>query len=156
MSTPVALTNANVVTFIKTDPLHVGFAAILSSNPGQDAPLIAAANNAGGPGSGTVAGDPITAQELLDLVDGGEFNTMTGPQLQQLTTIMSAGNVDMGSAASQSKLSTLFTTYAKSLAAIQAMYSRPAGPFEVYFGKGNVCTVAILDAARNSGSGNQF
>lgn len=155
MST-VALTDANVVTFIKTDPLHVGFAAILTANPGQDAPLIAAANNASGPGSSTVAGDPITSQALLDAIDASEFNAMTSPQLQQLQTIMTPGNVDMGSAQSQAKLTALLASFATSKATVQAKYTRPAGAFEVYFGKGNLCTQAILDSARNSGSGNNF
>lgn len=155
MST-VALTDANVVTFIKTDPRSVGFAAILTANPGADAPLIAAANNASGPGSGTVAGDPITSQALLDLVDATEFNAMTTAQLTQLQTIMTPGNVDMGAGQSQGKLTALFASFATSKAAIEGKYNRAAGAFEVYFGKGNVCTQAILDSARNSNGGNQF
>lgn len=152
----VALTDANVITFIKTDPLHVGFAAILTADPGQDAPLVAAANNASGPGSGTVAGDPITSQSLFDLVDAGEYATMTSAQLQSLQNFLTLQNVDMGSVPSQAKLNNLFASYSKSLTAIQGVYTRPAGPFEVYFGKGNLCTAAILDAARNSGAGNNF
>jgi hypothetical protein len=152
----VALTDANVVTFITTDPRAVGFAAIRTANPGADAPLIAAANNTSGPGAGTVAGDPISSQALLDAIDGVEFNAMTSPQLQQLQTIMTPGNVDMGSAPSQSKLTTLLASYATSKAAIEAKYNRAAGPFEVYFGKGNICTQQILDSARNSGAGNNF
>lgn len=152
----VALTDANVVTFIKTDPLHVGFAAILTADPGQDAPLVTAANNVSGPGSGTVAGDPITSQALFDLIDATEYAAMTSPQLQSLQNFLTLQNVDMGSAPAQLKLNNLFSAYSKSLTAIQSAYTRPAGPFEVYFGKGNVCTAAILDAARNSGSGNNF
>lgn len=152
----VALNNANVIIFITTDPRAVGFAAILTASPGQDAPLVTAANNASGPGSGTVAGDPITSQALFDLVDAAEYGAMTSPQLASLQNFLSLQNVDMGSAASQLKLNNLFASYAKSLAAIQSVYTRAAGAFECYFGKGNVCTAAILDAARNSGAGNNF
>lgn len=151
-----AVTNANIITFIVSDPLNVGFAAIRTANPGADQPLINASNNASGPGSGTVVGDPITAQALFDLVDGGEYSAMTSPQLQSFQNFLVLQNVDMGSAPTQSKLSTLFASYLKSLTAIQGVYNRAAGPWEVYFGKGNLCTQALLDAARNSGSGNNF
>lgn len=152
----VALTNANIITFIKTDPLHVGFAAILTANPGQDQPLVDAANNASGPGSGTVAGDNMNSADFFDLIDGDEYNAMTGPQLQSLSTIMSAGTVKLGSAATQAKLDPLLASYPKSLAKVQAAYTRPAGPWEVYFGVGKICDAGQLDAARNSGAGNNF
>lgn len=155
MST-VALTDANVVTFITTDPRSVGFAAIRSANPGADQPLVDAANNASGPGNGTVAGDTISSQDLFDLVDADEYAAMTSPQLQSLQNFLTLQNVDMGSASSQLKLNNLFANYANSLAAIQATYTRPAGAFEVYFGKGHLCNATILDSARNSGAGNNF
>lgn len=152
----VPVTDANVVTFIKTDPRNVGFAAILTADPGQDQPLIDAANNASGPGSGTVAGDAITSQALFDLVDAAEYAAMTSPQLQSLQNFLTLQNVDMGSVATQQKLDNLFANYATSRVAIQAKYTRPAGAWEVYFGKGNLCTGAILDSARNSGAGHNF
>ena len=153
---PVALSNANIISFITSDPRSVGFSAIRTAHPGADQPLIDAANNASGPGAGTVAGDPITASALLDLIDGDEFNTMTTAQLTQLQTILAVQTVDAGTTPTQGKLSALFSSYAKSLASVQASYTRPAGPWEVYFGKGNVATAQLLDAARNSGSGNNF
>lgn len=156
MSTPVPVTDANVITFIKTDPLSVGFAAILTASPGTDQPLVDAANNAEGPGSGTVAGDPITGAALMDLIDADEFSAMTTAQLTQLQTILAAQTVNMGSSPTQQKLSSLFAEYATSKAQIEASYVRPAGAWEVYFGKGNLATASILDHARNSGAGHNF
>lgn len=155
MSTP-AVTDANIITFITTDPESVGFSAIRTAHPGDDSELLAAANSTTGPGSGTVAADPITAQALLDLINSDDFNTMTTAQLTTLQTIFAAQPVNMGSVPTQEKLSALFADYATSLAAIEAAYVRPAGPWEVYFGKGNVATAQLLDHARNSGSGNNF
>lgn len=153
---PNAVTNANVVAFIKTDPLHVGFAAVLTASPGQDAPLLSLCNSVSSPGAGTKAGSPVTAAALLDLVDAAEFSSMTTAELTQLQTILAAGNVNVGGAPAQSKLNALLATYARSLAAVQLTYTQPATPWEVYFGAGQVATTSILDAARNSSGGNQF
>lgn len=150
----VALTDANVVTFIKTDPLHVGFAAILTASPGQDAPLMAAANNASGPGSGTVAGDPMGKSDAFKLIAPSEWAVMTSAEFDSWNSIPDP--VDMGDSVIQQDLSLLFKNYATSLAAFNGKATRPAGAFEVYFGKGNLCTQAILDSARNSGAGNNF
>lgn len=155
MSNP-AVTDANVITFITADPRSVGFSAIRTANPGQDEPLIVAANNAEGPGSGTVAGDPMNSADFFDLIDGEEYNAMTGPQLTSLQTIMSPGSVKLGSAPTQAKLDNLLADYATSLAAVRAKYTTPAGAWEVYFGKGNLADGPTLDHARNSGSGNNF
>ena len=154
MTFPV--TNANVITFIVSDPRSVGFAAIRTANPGADSPLVAAANSTTGPGAGTVAGDPITASDLLDLLDATEFASLTTAQLSQLQTIMSAGTVNMGSSATQAKLTTILADYATSKAAVTTKFTRAASPWEVYFGKGNQCSGSILDDARNSGSGSNF
>lgn len=154
MSTPV--TNANVVTFITSDPRSVGFAAIRAANPGADAPLLAAANNPSGPGAGTVAGDAITPAALSDLISASEWNTMTAAQYQALADLKANGTILVGNAPTQAKLNLLFADYPTSLAAIQATYTRAAGPWETYFGKGSLATTALLDAARNSNGGSQF
>lgn len=151
---PVPVTNANIVTFITTDPLGVGFAAIRSASPGADTPLLTPANAAGV--NYQVPSDPITASALLDLIDAGEFSTMTTAQLTQLQTILDTQTVSIGGAAAQAKLNSLLASYAKSLAAVQAKYTRNGSPWEYYFGAGQVATVSQLDAARNSGSGNNF
>jgi hypothetical protein len=154
--TAVAVNNANVISFIVSDPLHVGFAAIRAANPGSDGPLIAAANNVNGPGAGTVAGNPITPAELEDLIDAGEWETLTTAQLASLGNLDNLGTILIGSPATQAKLNELFANLPKSLAAIQAAYTRPAGPWEVYFGVGQQASINVLDAARNSGAGGNF
>lgn len=150
------LTNANVVAFIVSDPRSVGFSAIRTAHPSEDGPLIEAANNTSGPGAGTVSGDAITSSALLDLIDAGEFVTLTTAQLAQLQTIMSAGVVNVGAVSTQDKLATLLADKATSLANVSARFTRPAGPWEVYFGKGNQAGVGVLDDARNSNGGSQF
>jgi hypothetical protein len=150
------INNANIVTFIVTDPLAVGFLAIRTASPGVDAPLLAACNSNTGLGAGTKAGSPITAAALLDLISASEFSAMTTAELTQLQTILATQTVNVGNAPSQAKLNSLFANYLVSLDAIQATYSQPASPWEVYFGAGQVATTALLDAARNSGSGGNF
>ena len=150
------VTDANVITFIVSDPRSVGFSAIRAAHPGDDNALIVAASSTDGPGSGTVGADPITSSDLLDLVAAGDFSAMNSAQLAQLQTILSAGSVNIGQSASQAKLDSLFANFATTKATLQSNYTRPASPWEVYFGAGQAPTISILDHARNSGSGNNF
>lgn len=154
MSTPVPVTDANVITFIKTDPLSVGFAAILTANPGADQPLVDAANNASGPGSGTVAGDPMSKSDAFSLIAPSEWAAMTTAQLESWGSLPDP--INMGDPVIQQDLALLFADYATSLAAFNGKSTRPAGAWEVYFGKGNLATASILDHARNSGAGHNF
>jgi hypothetical protein len=154
MSTPVAVTDANVITFIKTDPLHVGFAAILTANPGADQPLVDASNNASGPGAGTVAGDPMSKSDAFNSIAPAEWNVMTSAQLDSWNSLPDP--IQMGEVNIQQDLALLFAGYATSLASFQTKFTRPGSPWEVYFGKGQVATNAVLDHARNSGAGGNF
>lgn len=151
-----ALTNANIIAFIVSDPLHVGFAAIRAANPGADAPLLAAANNASGPGAGTKPGPAMAANAVFSLLDAGEWITLTEPEEGSWNQMVAAQPMLMGDPGWQAKFNALFANYPKSLAAIQAFYTQPASPWEVYFGAGQVATTAELDAARNSGAGSNF
>lgn len=154
MTAPVDVTNANIITFFKTDPLHVGFAAILAANPGADQPLIDAANNASGPGAGTVAGDPMSKSDAFNLIAPTELSVMTTAQFNEWAAFPDP--INMGNANMQQDLNLLFADYATSLASFKAVYTRAAGPWETYFGKGNLASAALIDAARNSGTGNNF
>ena len=80
MSTP-AVNDANVITFIASDPRSVGFAAIRAAHPGADDVLVAAANSPTGPGSGMVAGDPMAKDDAFSLIAPSEWAVMTSAQL---------------------------------------------------------------------------
>lgn len=151
---PVAITNASIITFIVSDPLGVGFAAIRSANPGADAPLLSAANAISQ--SFQVPNSPMTSANFMQLIDSGEFATLTTAEESQLTLMLSPGVLNIGTAAIQADLNALFANYPKSLAAIKAQYTQSASPWAYYFGEGQVATQSQLDQARNSGSGNNF
>lgn len=85
-----------------------------------------------------------------------ELSTFTTAQLAQLQTLLTVQTILVGNSATQAKFDSLLANFATSKAAVQATYTRTAGPWEVYFGKGNLATVGLLDAARNSNGGNQF
>jgi hypothetical protein len=151
---PVPVNNASIVSFITTDPLSLGLAAIRTASPGADAPLLAVLTPAGA--SYPVPSSPITAAALLDLVNAGEFSSMTNAELTQLQTLLTAGSINVGTAPAQAKLNSLFADFPTSLAAIRATYTRNGSPWEYWFGAGAAPTTSILDAARNSGGGSQF
>lgn len=148
------LNNANIVTFIVSDPLSVGFSAIRTAHPGSDDELVAAANNASGPGAGTVAGDPISYSDFFALINADEWAAMTTAQLAQLASF--GDQIKMGDAGAQAKVNALFSGFATSKASLSALFSRPATPWEVHFGKGLSASTSQLDEARNSGSESNF
>ena len=148
---PNALTNANVITFITTDPYSVGFAAIRAAHPGSDPELIAAANSKTGPGSSTEPADPISAAALIDLIDADNFAAMNTAQLSQLDAITQAGTVNIGVSSTQAKLNAVFSGMSTTLANLTNAYTKPASPWERYFGAGQVADTNTLDNARNSG-----
>jgi len=152
----LAITSQNVINFIVQDSRNVGFLSIRQSFPGANQPLLDAANNVSGPGFGSVAGDPISATDFLDLLDATEFNALTTAQLAQVNTLMAPGTITMGSSRTQEKLNAILANYATSLAAVQAKYTRSGSPWEMTFGKGSVADNETLNTARNSGSGNNF
>ncbi len=151
---PTELTPANILTFIKTDPLSVGFAAIITANPGLDGPLEDAANDVNGPGSGTVGGDGLPSGELVKLIDKSEWNLLTILNQSQLTTIGTTSPLDMGSENVQGILEATFANCPKTLAVLRAKYTRRAGAWEVYFGKGHTANGNDIDSARNITPGN--
>jgi hypothetical protein len=149
----VEVNNANVIAFINgNSTLH----AIALEHPGANQPLIDACNGTTGIGAGTVAGDPVSASQLLTLLDADDLQRMSTQQIALLTFYTSVQTLDLGDASIQSKLNAVLATYATSKAAVQAKYTRPGSLWEVHFGKGLVCDQVILDTARNSGSGNNF
>ena len=154
MTFPV--TNANVVTFITTDPYTVGFDAIRTAHPGSDAELIAACNNKTGTGSSTEPADPISSAALIDLIDAGNFVAMNSAQLAQLNAITQPGTVNVGNESTQSKLNAVFSGMTATLNNLTNAYSQAASPWERYFGAGQSADAGTLDAARNSNGGSQF
>ena len=72
-----AVTNANIITFIVSDPRSVGFSAIRTAHPGLDGPLVDAASNASGVGSGVVPSDPISKTDLYGLIDPGNLKELS-------------------------------------------------------------------------------
>ena len=151
---PVPVTSANIITFIVSDPLSVGFSAIRTASPSSDGPLEIAANAVSD--LYPVPNSPLTASQLLNLINATEFNAMTTAQLTQLSTIFSVGSITVGLSAMQTKLNTLFDSYPTSLASIQSAYTQSGSPWQYYFGVGQSATNSLLDNARNSGSGNNF
>lgn len=149
-------TNANIISFINSDPLSCGVHTYAVAHPGDDPGIMNIVNSTISPGAGPVAADPINSADFFDLIDGDDFNAMTNAQLQQLSTIMSVGSVNMGSTATQNKLDALLANFATSRVAVQANYTRQGSPWEVWFGKGHAASQQSLDDARNSGSGNNF
>lgn len=149
-----AVTDANIITFIVSDPLSVGFAAIRTAHPGSDSDLIVAANDVSGPGSGTVAADPISKSDLFGLIDSSNLVAMNSQQIGLWG--MLPDTVKIGEAGTQANLEAIFDGFAATLGNFANAYVQPAGPWEVYFGKGNLATQQLLDSARNSGSGNNF
>ncbi len=147
---------ANIIAFIVSDPLSVGFAAIRAAHPGADQPLADAANSTTGPGSGTLPAGQISKLDFDDLINGTDFGNLTSPQLESLTYLTAGGSIDIGSAVTQAKLASLFSGLSTTKAAMAAAGVRPASPAEIYFAAGTVITNTQLDQARNSGSGNNF
>lgn len=150
------LDNADVITFIVSDPLAVGFAAIRAAHEGSDQQLADASNSTSGPGSGTAPAGQISKLEFDDLIDAVEFGELTGPQLSSLGYLTADGSINIGSADTQAKLAAIFANLSTSKAAVIAAGVRPASPAEIYFGSGTVIDNGTLDRARNSGSGGNF
>jgi len=147
---------ANLLAFILTDPRGVGLAALIAASPGQDSPIVAALNNPSGPGSGTVPREPIAANDFVNYIDGNDYSALNATQLQQITTYIQPGSVNIGGANIQTGLAIIFANYATTKATMAALATRPASPAEAYFGPGTVVTINDVDAARNSGSGHNF
>lgn len=151
---PVAVTNANIIEFFVTDPLSVGFADIRTANPGASQPLIDASVNTSGPGAGTVAADPIAKSDLYGLINPTNLVAMNSQQIGLWGMI--PDTVKIGESGTQANLEAMFDGFSATLASFAAAYTRPAGPWEVYFGKGNLPSISIIDDARNSPPGDNF
>jgi hypothetical protein len=108
--------------------------------------LITAANDANGPGSGTVSADPISKTDLYGLIDAANLVAMNTQQIALWGMIPDP--VKIGEAGTQANLEAIFDGFEATLNNFANTYTRPAGPWEVYFG--------VLDDARNSDGGNQF
>lgn len=151
---PVPVTNANIITFIVSDPLAVGFAAIRTANPGADGPLMTAANAVSG--AYQVPNSPMTAANFEQLFNAEEFATFTTAMEAELSLILQPGVINIGSTAIQADLDALFASYPLTLAAVRGQYTQAASAWAYYFGAGQTATQTVLDQARNSGAGNNF
>ena len=151
-----AYTTANLLTFIKTDPLQIGLAAIIAAAPGQDDPILNAINSPTGPGSGQVKREPIAANDFLAACSGFDMASLTTAQLTTLGIYTQVGTVSIGEATVQAMIANVFANYPTSKAALSALATRNGSPAEVYFGPGTVVSQDDVDKARNSGSGHNF
>lgn len=151
---PVAINNASIISFMKTDPLGLGLVAIETANPGSDPPLLAAVN-AVNPAF-QVPADPMSADAFEQLFDPGEFATFTTAMEAQLQLMLTPGTLDIGTPSIQADLDALFANFPKTLANVRAAYTQSASGWAYWFGVGQTATQTQLDAARNSGSGNNF
>ena len=147
----VEVNEANIIALINGNSV---LSAVASAHRGDDAQLNAACNAVSS--SVTLPGDPITPAAFTDLLDGDEYRTFTQPVFSQLGFLTAAGTVVMGSSATQEKLDGILAPYSKSLAAVQARYTRNGSLWEGQFGKGLSSNQDWLDKARNFGSGNNF
>lgn len=151
---PVAVNNANIVTFISTDPLGLGFAAIRTAHPGQDQPLIEAAIVVSA--DYQIPSSPMSPADFQELYNANELASFSGPMLDQLQLMYAAGAINIGSRAIGAQLDALFADFPLTLANVQTRYTRPGTAWEYYFGAGHAPTTALLDSARNSGAGSNF
>lgn len=155
MSVPtVAPTNpysvSLLITELKTDPLSLGYAALISAD--NIAALSALLNSRSGQGTGPVAGDTLNAVQFRDLIDPTDAGNMLASATTALVFHVGALDVDVGNPKRQAILNTILSQYSATLANVQATYTRTGSRAEVLWGNGTIVSDSDIESAISQGA----
>ena|ERR1051325_9099247 len=144
-----ALTPAQIsqlATELNTDPAGLGYSPLVAA--GRDAALVDALNQVRPGGAFQVDRERVPTYAIFASVDAAEFLALTSIQLQQLTTILNAGQVDLSNANIRNILvccgagagTGIFANPSATRTNLIALAKRQGSRAEVLWGSGTVVT----------------
>jgi hypothetical protein len=151
-----ALTPAQIsqlATELNTDPAGLGYSPLVAA--GRDAALVDALNQVRPGGAYAVDRERVPTYAIFAAVDAAEFLALTSTQLQQLTTILNAGQVDLSNANIRNILvccgagagTGIFANPSATRSNLIALAKRQGSRAEVLWGSGTVVTVRDVSLA---------
>lgn len=138
-------TPAQLATELNTDPLTLGYAALIAA--GRDADLAAALNLARAGAGYQIYRGPIGAYEVINATVPAEWAALTADEKNRYAVLTGAGDVDTSNANVRSAFAAMFANGTATRTALNAMAVRQGSRAEVLWGIGTAITPTEISFA---------